>query len=441
MTQPSSIFDSYQTMAVIGAAGKMGSGISLLLLQEMARSQIAEMPHPTQRSLVLIDSDPEKLDGLKKYLRSQLQKWAEKNIISLRQRVEHVPSLISNREIIEAFLSNAMDIAHFASSYQAANQAQLIFEAIIENIDSKSETLARLKQNSHVNPYFFSNTSSIPISVLNAKASLEGRIIGFHFYNPPAVQKLIEIIPLEQGDASLTTLAINIAEQLNKQVILSKDVAGFIGNGYFLREIMFACQMAQKLSTQHKNPQNIYLVDRVTQDFLLRPMGLFQLMDYVGLDVVDHVGWIMQIYLPTFTYSNALLAPLMKRGHFGGQEADGSQKNGFFQYDHGRIQGIYDLEAGQYVPLESCTWKKDCDAWLGTPPSNFTWKSLSQHPKMAEQVQRYYSLLSEEKTHGAELAKRFLAHLQQTIQGLVDNQIASSAEDVNSILKKGFYHL
>lgn len=446
MTDISSIspFITFRNIAVPGAAGKMGTGISLLLLQEMALCLLTQEDRKSSNAsfcLTLIDSSRPGLEGLRKYLLAQLQRFAEKNIITLRKAVAEVPRLISNREIIDFFLAGALEIVRFVSSVEEAKDAQLIFEAIVEDVDKKTSLLSSLKSLSRVNPYFFSNTSSIPLSVLNAEAGLEGRIIGFHFYNPPAVQKLLEIIPLEKGDPELEKMAVGIAKQLNKQIVFSKDIAGFIGNGYFLREIAFACSLAQKLSVEHGHVQSIYLINKVTQEFLLRPMGIFQLMDYVGLDVVDRIGGILNRYLPASVYSHAFLAPMLKAGKCGGQFSDGSQKEGFFQYTNQKISGIYDPELNTYVSLETAAWKSAADNLLGQPPGGLSWKGLSSQANVEKIIQNYFSELQEDPSEGAKIALAFLRNLQSIVRQLVDAGIAANSEDVVTVLKKGFFHL
>lgn len=437
-------FIAFHHIAVLGAAGKMGTGISLLLLQEMALcqlQQVAQKRSKEQFRLVLIDVSRQGLEGLRKYLLSQLQRYAEKNIIALRKAAAEAPSLISNREIIEFFLAGAMEIVQFATSIEEAKDAQLIFEAIVEDIERKATLLSAVKSLSLENPYFFSNTSSIPLSILNTKADLDGRIIGFHFYNPPAVQKLLEIIPLEKGNEELKILAVELAKNLNKQVVFSKDVAGFIGNGYFLREVAFASALAQKLSVKHGLMQSIYLINKVTQEFLLRPMGIFQLIDYVGLDVVARVGEILNNYLQVPFYQNELLEPLLKVGKCGGQFSDGSQKEGFFQYTNQKMSGIFDLQTKAYCLLENAGWKPACDAWLGNPPGGLSWKMLSNSANSHELIQSYFIQLQDESSEGAKIALEFLHNLQDIVQQLVKDGIATSPEDVATVLKKGFYHL
>jgi 3-hydroxyacyl-CoA dehydrogenase len=108
-------FHEFKQIAVIGAAGKMGSGISLLLLQEMATCQFIQKIQKVENGkssgnmrLFLIDSSHNLLDGLRHYLEGQLLRWAEKKIMFLRDAVKHIESLVSNREIIDFFISEAM---------------------------------------------------------------------------------------------------------------------------------------------------------------------------------------------------------------------------------------------------------------------------------------------------------------------------------------------
>ncbi|MBA3602968.1 MAG: 3-hydroxyacyl-CoA dehydrogenase family protein [Parachlamydiaceae bacterium] len=430
---------SYNQIAVIGAAGKMGNGISLLILQEMARNKIAKSSMTSEDFiLTLIDTSQDGLKGLKKYLRAQMLKWAEKNIAFLRQSVMELEFLISNREIIDHFMTISMDIICFASSLEEAKESKLIFEAISENIDTKVRILSLLEKQSSKRPYFFSNTSSIPISLLNEQAALQGRIIGFHFYNPPAVQKLIEIIPLDNGDPELIKLAETLAQRLNKEIIYSKDIAGFIGNGYFLREINFACALAEELSKKYGTLQSIYIVNKVTQEFMLRPMGIFQLIDYVGLDVVSNIGNIMHQYLHLpISYTN-IFQKLTVNGIYGGQQSNGSQKNGFFQYTGNEISGIYSSE---YISINELEGKASIDEMIGTPPDNLSWKSLSKATNREILIQNYFEKLSHEKSFGAELAMKLLHNLHKIINDLVEDGVAKSVEDVKNVLKKGFYQL
>lgn len=431
-------------VAVLGAAGKMGSGISLLLLQEMARLEARSTGKlgSGKYRLLLIDANSGGLDELRKYLKTQIQKYAEKNIVALRKEFSNNKSLISNEEIIEYFVAGTLDLIHLRTMPEEAKNAKLIFEAIVEDVDIKAKVFNAISSTSTKKPYFFTNTSSIPISVLNEKAGLNGNIIGYHFYNPPAIQKLLEIIPLERGDHALFNIAKELAARLEKTVVVSRDVPGFIGNGYFLREINFACSVVARLAEKHPLYEATYMVNKVTQEYLLRPMGIFQLLDYVGLDVGQKIGKIMDKYLSEDFFNDDLIGAMLKEGITGGQFPDGSQKNGFFQYTKHQISGIYVFDEKRYKPMDEGSWKSECDKALGPMPPNLpTWKGLQKDPKKDEKIKAYFESLAKENTLGAELAKEFISHLFEIAQGLVDDGVAEDLSDVEKVLVNGFFHL
>jgi 3-hydroxyacyl-CoA dehydrogenase len=399
-------------VAVIGAAGKMGSGIALVLLQEMTRLSIAGKGHYT---LHLIDNNQSALEGLEDYLRTQMVKFAERN---------HGGD--------NTYVARAMEILKTEFKLDKAKEAHLVFEAIIEDVDIKAKVLKEIK-----NPqsYYFSNTSSIPIHVLNEKAQLDHRLIGCHFYNPPAIQRLVEIIPEQNGDPKLTELTLELANRMHKVVVESRDVAGFIGNGQFVREIVYANQLTQELSIEIPLTTVIASINRVTQEFLIRPMGIYQLLDYVGIDVAKKILAIMRTYLKDNAFQDALVEKMIQAGVLGGQHPDGSQKDGFFQYEKGRIKGIYSLEHNQYIDIP----KTD---WLGNvPEGHHPWKDLVKDPEKEAKLKVYLAHLFAQKSRGAELAQAYLINSKQIARKLVEDKVAKDLRDVDKVMEYGFYHL
>jgi 3-hydroxyacyl-CoA dehydrogenase len=424
-----------KSAAVIGAAGKMGSGISLLLLQEMARQEAESTGFVGSGNfqLVLIDSREDGLFTLKRYLRQQIQRYAEKNIISLRSYFSKNPSLVSNEEMISAFVEGALDIVSTDTELHRAQEADLLFEAVIEDRAVKVKLLSDLQSICKESTYFFSNTSSIPISELNAHADLKGRIIGFHFYNPPAVQRLLELIPLAEGDKNLEKKALELAKRWNKIVVTSKDVAGFIGNGYFMRTVVFACELVRSLSSGSSgfDSEAIVLVNRATQSWLLRPMGIFQLIDYVGLDVCRNILQIMGNYLPQENFQSPLIEKMAACGAIGGQLAGSVQKNGFFRYQDGQPASVFSLETKEYIP---CPKLLDFDGEI-------SWKMLHSHPQKSELMKEHFVKLALDKSIEGELAQKFLSKEKEIGEQLVKQGVAASLADVETVLKNGFGHL
>jgi 3-hydroxyacyl-CoA dehydrogenase len=247
---------------------------------------------------------------------------------------------------------------------------------------------------------------------------------------------------MEGGDSALYQSALEIAKRLGKKVVVSKDVAGFIGNGHFIREIVYATALVKQLSRRFALFEAIYLVNRVTQDFLLRPMGLFQLIDYVGLDIVQKVGLIMNHYLQKELYDDQLIGAMISAGKLGGQYGDGSPKEGFFHYTDHHVSAIYALEEQRYLPLAGQEWKAKCDLFLGPlPEGHFSWKMLKSDPDSKKEISLYLENLKAGNSDGAKLAQSFLNASQEATRQLVKEGVAASAEEVEAVLKNGFYHL
>ena len=168
-------------VAVLGAAGKMGSGIALLLAQEMARQKLASGSDESY-VLTLMDVDQGALTGLMSYLRAQLTKLGEKSTIALRAAYADRADLVENGEIINAFVEEALSFCRPTTSLEAIKGAKLVFEAIIEDSKIKLDVLKKVDALCP-DAYYLTNTSSIPIRVIDEGVPLGGRIIGYHFYN------------------------------------------------------------------------------------------------------------------------------------------------------------------------------------------------------------------------------------------------------------------
>lgn len=431
-------------VAILGAAGKMGRGIALLILQEMAMlelEQLGEVGTGTYQ-LYLIDLNASSFLSLQTILQNHLLKYAEKNINALREGYKSNPLLVSNEEIIEAFVKGAQRQFQFSTEISLANKAYLIFEAVVEDIEMKVQVLQTIARQRNDTGFFLSNTSSIPIHLLNEKASLNHRILGFHFYNPPTVQKLLEMIIPPETNKDLVTIAYALAKRLKKKVVNSKDTAGFIGNGYMIREIIFACQKVDELALLYSLPEAIYMVNRISQDWLLRPMGIFQLIDFVGINVCQQIISIMSTELKDPTLKSILIERMLEKGILGGQNSEGMQKEGFFAYEKHILKGIYSLPKGKYTPFTDATWIITSNRALGEmPPGHLSWKSVQKESHSEQILKSYLENLDRQETLGAQIARDFLHNSCQIAAKLVNDGIASSFNDVDTVLMNGFYHL
>lgn len=426
-------------ITVLGAAGKMGSGILLLSALEVADEMLKPGNRDKHFVVNAVDVTSSALPGLMKYIRAQVLKAAEKKTVQLRKLYAGRMELIENSEIIEAYIDDVMSIIRPGTRIEAAYDSTLIFEAVSENAGLKTRLFRQINENNPNQPWFFTNTSSVPIGGLNMEAELGGRILGFHFYNPPAVQKLVELITIGSNSSEMKQFALQLAKNMRKVVVPSNDIAGFIGNGHFMRDALYGIEQATALAKEMPLHEAIYAINRVSQDFLMRPMGIFQLIDYVGVDVVRFIMNVMNPYMREENLHSPLLDRLFGLSAKGGQYADGSQKDGFLKYDKGRPVAVFSPDKGDYIPVSGFDSK--VDAMLGAlPGSALTWKNLVKAPDKEAIAARAFADYKTMGTIGASMALQYARKSREIGMKLVSNGVAATAGDVNTVLLTGFFH-
>lgn len=431
--------EKLQNVSVLGAAGKMGSGILLLTAVEMADLQLK--PENKTKSFVLnaIDVSPVALTGLYGYLKTQVKKLAEKKVVQLRSVYKDNPELIENSEIIDQYVDDVLKLVLFSTRIESTYESTLIFEAIIEDSDIKVKIISQILENNKKDPWFLTNTSSVPIDELDSRSGLKGKILGFHFYNPPAIQKLVELITTKNTSKDLIEFSKVYAKNLNKKLVPSNDFAGFIGNGHFMRDLLFGIKQAEELNKEMSFAESIYVVNRISQDYLIRPMGIFQLMDYVGVDVCQKILQVMSSRLKDDKLHSSLIDKLMSLNIKGGQNSDGSQKPGILLYEKGKPVAIYDPSKKDYDHIES--FKTLADSKLGKlPASHKPWKDVVGNKKKDEMLKTYFDDLKSTSTYGAELAKDYHITSKSIGLALVKDGIADNDENVNTVMLTGFFH-
>ncbi len=432
--------EKLENVTVLGAAGKMGSGILLLTALEMLNQKLKPENKDKQFVLYAMDVSNAGLAGLLEYIKEQGIKYAEKNIVGLRKAYASRNDLVDNEEIIRQFASDLTALVRTGTRIEPAFESRIIFEAVSEQPDLKLDLLLTINRNSRQQPWFFSNTSAIPIAWLDERAGLMGRIMGVHFYNPPAVQKLLEVVKTETTNPELSYFVTEYLKNLGKIFVPSYDVAGFIGNGYFMRDIMFAETLVNQLQKDFTFSQSLYMVNKISQDFLIRPMGIFQLVDYVGIDVVQFIMSVMNSYSENEKIHSPLIDKFMELNIRGGQNPDGSQKDGFFQYKNGKMISLYDTGKRRYLQPEE--YAGIGDTHLGPLPHSWQpWKKLVREKDKEGVLNVYFNELKSSPHPGATMAVEYLKKFREIGTGLVKNKVAFKFEDVNSVLTKGFHHV
>ena len=431
--------NQFKKVAVLGAAGKMGSGILLLTAIEMAKIKFQQDDPEIDFTLYAMDVSEEGLIGVMEYVEKQVRKNGERNPDQVKGYYKGIDQEMTEKDLLEKYVSDVVKIIKPVTYIGSLKDVETVFEAVSENKSLKVKLLAEIENFNPGHTWYLTNTSSIPIKELDEAAGLYGRIIGFHFYNPPAIQKLVEVIKSENTVSGLNDFAQQLIEHMGKIMVPANDIAGFIGNGHFIRDSLFGIKQAEKLSVENSFPMAVYMVNNISSRFLVRPMGIFQLIDYVGIDVVRLIMNVMNNRIKEETISSPLLDKLMELGAKGGQNPDGSQKNGFFLYESGKITGVFNPESRSYTQVSIL--KEPAYVKLGSTPSYIpVWKEIIKDPEKAKKLEDYFVELSETDSLGAKLAMEYGKNSKEIAEKLVSDKVALNDQDVNTILKRGFFH-
>ncbi|MFK7779285.1 MAG: pre-peptidase C-terminal domain-containing protein, partial [Gimesia sp.] len=150
----------------------------------------------------------------------------------------------------------------------------------------------------------------------------------------------------------------------------------------------------------------IYMINKVTQEYLIRPMGIFQLMDYVGIDVMQFILNVMNPFVEDEDLHSDLLDNMMEQGVKGGQYSSGAQKDGFLKYKGGKPVAVWDIHSKEYVDIES--FKDECDEMLGElPGSAVAWKATLRMKNKEEVFSKFFNELKTMNTLGSTVALRY----------------------------------
>lgn len=164
---------------------------------------------------------------------------------------------------------------------EAVKDCDLVIEAVPEIMDLKKKVYAELDKVAGKNVVFASNTSTLPITEIANTTSRPERFIGIHFFNPPQLMKLVEIIPGQKTAKDVVKLTNDYVKSVKKEpVVCRKDVPGFIVNRLFIPLVHEACYVMDRQKIQ------LTEIDSAVKFKLGFPMGIFELADFTGMDVI-----------------------------------------------------------------------------------------------------------------------------------------------------------
>jgi 3-hydroxyacyl-CoA dehydrogenase len=178
--------------------------------------------------------------------------------------------------------ANAESALKVATNFGPLAHANLIIEAVFEDMDVKKAVFAELDAVARPDAVLASNTSYLDIDEIAAGTSDPGRVIGLHFFSPAHVMKLLEVIVTRRATPEALATGLALGKRLRKITVPAGVCDGFIGNRIMSRYRREADYMLEDGALPHE-------VDAAMRDFGF-PMGVFQMADLAGLDI----GWAMR---------------------------------------------------------------------------------------------------------------------------------------------------
>ena len=178
----------------------------------------------------------------------------------------------------------AFDRLEYASSVeQAAREADLIIEAVPEEMESKIEIFTLLDKVSRPTTILATNTSSLSVTEIASVTYRAPKCIGMHFFNPVHKMKLLEVVRALETDDETLAAAVDVGRRMGKEVVVIKESPGFITsriNAMIGNEAFYMLQ--EGIASAHD-------IDKALKLGLNHPMGPFEMVDLVGLDTRLHI--------------------------------------------------------------------------------------------------------------------------------------------------------
>ena len=162
----------------------------------------------------------------------------------------------------------------------ALKGAELVVEAVLEKMDLKKEVFKELGNLCGKDTVLATNTSTLSITEIASAARYPERVVGTHFFNPVPLMRLVEVVKGERTSEEVVKKAANFCEAVGKTPIIVKDVPGFIVNRFLC---LLYNEGAYQVQNQIASKEDI---DKGLKLGANHPMGILELMDVVGVDVI-----------------------------------------------------------------------------------------------------------------------------------------------------------
>jgi 3-hydroxybutyryl-CoA dehydrogenase len=216
-------------------------------------------------------------------LRDVEQRFVDNGMTMIKDSLQR---FVKKGQLPEAEMNTALNRIHPTLDLkEAVANADLIIEAVPENIDLKKATFKEVDSYAPAHAIIASNTSSVSITEMASATKRPERVCGMHFFNPPQLMKLIEIIKGARTSDDTVQVILSVAHKMEKETVLvKKDTPGFIVNRILIPALNEAVALYWEGVAERDD------IDKAIKLGLNWPMGPLMLLDYIGLDTTLAIG-------------------------------------------------------------------------------------------------------------------------------------------------------
>ena len=266
------------------------------------------------------------VNGYDVVMNDQRQEALERAQIGIQKALERE---VEKGRMTQEAMEAALPRLSLDASIQGAKDADLVIEAVFENLEAKQAVFQQLEEVCPPHTIFASNTSSISLTALASATKRPSQVVGMHFFSPVPKMRLCEVIYGLLTDQEVLSEIKAVGERMGKTLILSDDKPGFIVNRALLPMLNEACVIVGS---------NIGSVEDMDNGMKLgcnHPMGPLELADMIGLDILLNVMTVMEKEIGDKYRPSMILRKMVTAGFLGRKSGAG-----FYLYENGKKIGV-----------------------------------------------------------------------------------------------------